>query len=215
MAELTHRSAGVSGTRDLVTELLGVWLLLAVFVDGWAHLNQPGLESFFTPWHAGIYSGFAAAAVWTAAVLWRNRIPGRPRSWADAVPPGYRGTVLGVAAFGVAGALDMLWHETLGIEVSLDALVSPTHLMLGFSLFLILGTGVRSARAGSAGAPFRWTAPAILSLALMTGLGAFFLVYCSAFARAAPAAHFVPTPVGSPGTTSRRCPSSSASRATC
>ena len=65
----------------------------------------------------------------------------------QAIPPGYRGTAVGVVLFAVAGGLDLLWHEILGIEVSLDALVSPTHLLLGFSLFLILGTGVRSARA--------------------------------------------------------------------
>ena len=42
------------GFRDMVTELLGLWLLLAVFLDGWAHLNVPGLETFFTPLHAAL-----------------------------------------------------------------------------------------------------------------------------------------------------------------
>ena len=190
--------------RDLVTELLGVWLLLAVFLDGWAHLHVPGLETFFTPWHAALYSGLLAMAAWTASVIWRNRQPGQPL--ARAIPAGYGGTVVGVVLFAVAGVLDLAWHEILGIEVSLDALVSPTHLLLGFSLFLILGTGVRTARARGRSAAFAWTPPTLLAIALMTGLGAFFLIYCSAFVRTAPAVPYVLTPIGSPGHTQAEMP---------
>lgn len=44
----------------LVTVLLATWLIGGVFVDGWAHNNLAKLETFFTPWHALLYSGFAA-----------------------------------------------------------------------------------------------------------------------------------------------------------
>ncbi|CAN7248026.1 hypothetical protein [Arthrobacter sp. LjRoot14] len=187
----------INGRRDLITELFGVWLVLAVFLDGWAHLNLPGLETFFTPWHAALYSGMVATGLWTASVIWRNRKPGQPLS--QAPPPGYRGTVVGLVLFVVAGGLDLLWHELLGIEVTLDALVSPTHLLLGFSLFLILGTAVRSARASSHARDFEWTPAALFAVVLMTGLGAFFLIYCSAFVRPGPTALFIPMPVGTPG----------------
>ena len=203
----TARNTRTDARRDLVTELLGLWLLLAVFLDGWAHINLPGLETFFTPWHAALYSGMLATAAWTAAVIWRNRAPGQPLL--KTIPPGYRGTAVGVVLFAVAGGLDLLWHEVLGIEVSLDALVSPTHLLLGFSQFLILGTAVRSARAAGHRAPghtagghagnFAWTPAALFAVVLMTGLGAFFLIYVSAFVRAGPTAVFVPAPVGTPG----------------
>ncbi len=193
----TARNTRAGGLRDLLTELLGLWLLLAVFLDGWAHLNVPSLETFFTPWHAALYSGMLATAVWTAVVIWRNGEPGQPL--AHAAPPGYRGTAVGVILFGTAGALDLLWHETLGLEVSLDALVSPTHLLLGLSLFLILGTGVRSARAASTAGNPEWTLAALFAVVLMTGLGAFFLVYASAFVRPGPTALFAPVPVGTPG----------------
>jgi hypothetical protein len=107
--------------------------------------------------------------------------------------------VVGVVLFAVAGGLDLVWHETFGIEISLDALVSPTHLLLGFSLFLILGTAVRSARSASPGGSFEWTTAELLAILLMTGLGAFFLIYCSAFVRSGPTAPFTPIPIGSPG----------------
>jgi hypothetical protein len=204
MVETAPRTRRAGARRDLVTQLLGIWLLLAVFLDGWAHLHLPGLETFFTPWHAALYSGLLATGAWTAAVIWRNREPGQPIS--AAIPAGYRGTVIGVVLFGVAGVLDLAWHEILGIEVSLDALVSPTHLLLGFSLSLILGTGIRSAQAARRPAAFEWTAPAVLAIVLMTGLGAFFLIYCSAFVRAAPAVPYLPTPIGSPEHTQAEVP---------
>lgn len=193
----TARNTRAGGLRDLVTELLGLWLLLAVFLDGWAHLNVPGLETFFTPWHAALYSGMLATAAWTAVVIWRNRTPGQPLR--QAIPSGYGGTAAGVILFATAGALDLLWHELLGLEVSLDALVSPTHLLLGFSLFLILGTAIRSARAAGPARNFAWTPAALFAVVLLTGLGAFFLIYCSAFVRPGPTALFTPMPVGTPG----------------
>ncbi|APX01215.1 hypothetical protein [Arthrobacter sp. QXT-31] len=202
MLETAHNTR-TDNRRDLVTEFLGLWLVLAVFLDGWAHINLPGLETFFTPWHAALYSGMLATAAWTAVVIWRNRTPGQPLL--QAIPPGYRGTAAGVILFATAGALDLLWHEILGIEVSLDALVSPTHLLLGFSQFLILGTAVRSARAAGLSGELKHTGnrsltpAAIFAVVLMTGLGAFFLVYCSAFVRPGPTALFVPAPVGTPG----------------
>jgi hypothetical protein len=204
MVDTAARTLRAGAGRDLVTELLGIWLLLAVFLDGWAHLHLPGLETFFTPWHTALYSGLVATAAWTATVIWWNREPGQ--QLAPAIPAGYRGTVIGVALFAVAGILDLAWHEILGIEVSLDALVSPTHLLLGFSLFLILGTGIRSARAASRSDAFEWTPPALLAVVLMTGLGAFFLIYCSAFVRTAPAVPYIPTPIGSPGHTQADMP---------
>lgn len=193
----TARKTRAGGLRDLVTELLGLWLLLAVFLDGWAHLNVPSLETFFTPWHAALYSGMVATAAWTAVVIWRNRAPGQPPR--QAAPPGYRGTAVGVMLFATAGGLDLLWHELLGIEVSLDALVSPTHLLLGFSLFLILGTAVRSARADNHTWNSALPPAALFAVVLLTGLGAFFLIYCSAFVRPGPTALFTPMPVGTPG----------------
>jgi hypothetical protein len=49
------------GWRDnFITILIGLWLMIGLFVDGWAHNNLQSLETFFTPWHAIFYSGFLA-----------------------------------------------------------------------------------------------------------------------------------------------------------
>ena len=64
----------------------------------------------------------------------------RPRasSLTGAIPIGYGTSVAGVVVF-MAGAIgDMFWHIIFGIEVSIDALLSPTHLLLLIGALLIL-----------------------------------------------------------------------------
>lgn len=186
--------------RDLVTALIGVWLVGAVFSDGWAHFNVPELESFFTPWHLAMYTGFAVMAAWVGWLGWRGRRPGRPSL--DWLPYGYRGAVLGLVIFGVGGVADLAWHEIFGIEVAVDALVSPSHLLLGAGGLLMLTSGIRAQgvlSAGSGETRGRWTAPALLSLVLTVALVAFFLLYTSAFALPGPVQEFIPTPEGTPG----------------
>ncbi|WP_116049678.1 hypothetical protein [Amycolatopsis palatopharyngis] len=192
---------GKEWRRDLVTSLLGVWLVGAVFSDGWAHFNVPELESFFTPWHLALYSGFTVTAGWIAFLTLGNRQPGVP---VTAWPPyGYRAAVLGVVVFGVGGVTDLAWHEIFGIEIAVDALVSPSHLLLGAGGLLILTSPLRAQRvlapAGDRYPTPPWTFPSVLSLVLTTALVAFFLLYTSPFSTPAPVQPFVPTPANSPG----------------
>jgi hypothetical protein len=56
-----------SARTNAVTAALAVWFTVGLFLDAYAHANLPGLGTFFTPWHAVLYSGFAATADW---VLW-------------------------------------------------------------------------------------------------------------------------------------------------
>lgn len=57
-----------SPAEDLVTVVLGSWIVIGAATDGWAHLNiNLQDDGFFTPWHALLYSGFAATAGWTVA----------------------------------------------------------------------------------------------------------------------------------------------------
>ena len=76
----------VSWRVDAATMLLGTWLLVGLVVDGWAHTNLQGLETFFTPWHAVFYSGFVATAAWVLATAARTRRP--ERSGLAAFPAG-------------------------------------------------------------------------------------------------------------------------------
>jgi hypothetical protein len=48
---------------DLAAALLGTWVVGGLFLDGWAHVNQPGLETFFSTWHGLFYMGFLVSTV--------------------------------------------------------------------------------------------------------------------------------------------------------
>jgi hypothetical protein len=185
---------GSAWRRDLVTSLLGLWLVAAVFTDGWAHLNRPGLETFFTPWHAALYSGLVAFAGWLTLLAWRGR-RATGSLWAG-LPAGYALAAVGVALFGAGGVADLGWHELFGIEVAVDALLSPSHLMLLGGGLLIVSTGWRAQRAV---AGRRGTVPELLSLTATAGLAAFFLSYASAFTQTTPTTVFHNVPEGAPG----------------
>ena len=198
--------ARASRREDLVAVAAGAWIVIALFSDGWAHANVPELESFFTPWHAGLYSGFAAAAGWIAGlVLRRGAAPATvlraPLSAVRLLPAGYPAAAAGVATVGAGGVLDMLWHRAFGVEEGLDALLSPSHLTLLTGAALLLSAPARGAwrSAGPLPTGFRARFPELLSLALTTALIAFFTVYTSAFARPGVDQPLVRIPHGMPG----------------
>jgi hypothetical protein len=134
----------VSGGRgyDWTVVVLSGWFLGGLFLDGWAHHHIPELESFFTPWHAVFYTGFLAVAGFLMATLVRNHAKGYP--WRQAMPPGYELAVLGVLIFLAGGVGDMIWHEIFGIESGVEALISPTHLLLAVGMTLIISGPFRA-----------------------------------------------------------------------
>lgn len=128
---------------DIITTLLGTWTSLGFFIDGWAHINVVGVETFFTPWHAVFYSGFAAGAAWICWLVWLNHRRGA--RGVAAIPIGYGAAVIALAVFAACGVGDYLWHLFIGVERSIDILFSPTHLGLAASLFVIVSTPLRAA----------------------------------------------------------------------
>src|SRR2546430_13140200 len=128
---------------NLVTALLGIWFTVGLMVDAWAHNNVPRLETFFTPWHAVFYSGFAATAGW---IIWTVR-GSLAAGWSGlkTMPIGYAPAVLAVAGFAVAGGADATWHTVFGIEQDINILFSPTHLALATAMIVIVSTPLRAA----------------------------------------------------------------------
>ena len=183
----------VSWRVDAVTMLLGTWLLVGLVVDGWAHNNLQALETFFTPWHALFYSGFVATAGWVLATAARARQP--ERSGLAAFPAGYGLAVVGVVVFAVGGAGDLTWHSIFGIEQDVEALFSPTHLLLFAGMALILSTPLRAAWSDPAepAAPgYRRFLPVLASATLVTVLVAFAFMYWSAFIQTIGASSYDP-----------------------
>ena len=120
-----------------------LWLLFGVFLDGWAHNNVPDLiETFFTPWHAVLYSGFAATVVVLVIGYIGNLKAGY--HWQRGLPKPYLWSIVGVLIFSLAGNMDLIWHELFGFEEDVEALLSPSHLSLAAGGILITSTILRS-----------------------------------------------------------------------
>jgi hypothetical protein len=123
---------------------LSSWLLAGVLLDAWAHSHiLSTLESFFTPWHGILYSGFLAASGYLVLAFYRNRVQGY--AWRRAVPRGYELSLIAMLIFALGGVGDMLWHTLFGIEVNLEAALSPTHLLLALGIVLFLTGPFRAA----------------------------------------------------------------------
>lgn len=157
------------GSRAIA--IFGTWMIFGLFLDGWAHQAEKP-ETFFSPWHAVLYSGFVAAVVWFA--IDTRRHPGEPAS-AD------RLANAGLVLFVVGAVGDGIWHSLFGIEVDIEALLSPTHLALMIGGALMVTAPVRAARAVLPERPaMRQFAPALASVTLATSLVLFFLMYLAA-----------------------------------
>ena len=151
------------------------WLLGGLYADGWAHQNRLP-DSFWTVWHAIFYSGFAAcAAVLGGAIALRR---GSTTSWRAAVPRGYTAALAGLAVFAVGGVADAAWHTAFGVEVGNDILLSPSHMLLGLGMFLIVsGPFAAELRRDDPGAALAERLPLVLSLVAVFSLLTFFTLY--------------------------------------
>jgi hypothetical protein len=165
--------------EEFIGMIFGLWTILGLFLDGWAHSHQKP-ESFFSPWHAVLYSGFTAAALWANHIVWRRRNPARPLL--ETMPPGHLASLLGFVLFGIGAVGDLIWHEIFGIEENVEALLSPTHLLLLAGGAIALSAPLRRMlRAETVEVSRKEFLPALLSLTLLTAVSAFFLGYLSPF----------------------------------
>ena len=148
--------------------LCGLWMITGLYLDGWSHqADKP--ETFFTPWHALLYSGFGAAIVYSGYMALRDARTGATPQIADD-----RVTSFGVALFAAGAIGDFVWHSVIGIEVDIEGLISPTHLMLMIGGLLMVTLPVRSAiRSDDSHA----SVTVVASIAMAVAVAAFFLMY--------------------------------------
>jgi hypothetical protein len=177
--------------EDLITSLLSVTLVAGLFLDGWNHINlQNGaLGSFFTIWHALLYAGFNATALW---VVTRN-----PHLYTrGAKPAPYFHPILGIplryplAIGGLALAMvglfgDLAWHTAFGEETGVARVIAPFHLLLFAGAAGLASAPLRSAwyapRFYPHDASFRRLLPPLLALTLVTCVAAFMFQWLDAF----------------------------------
>jgi len=128
---------------DWTMTILAAIFLGGLYLDGWAHTHGRVDDTFFTPWHAVLYGGWLACTAFLVGAWARNRARGR--GWREALPAGYGLSLLGGAAWLVAGPADLVWHQVFGFEASVEALMSPAHLALVLGAALVMSGPLRSA----------------------------------------------------------------------
>ncbi|MGH2494207.1 MAG: hypothetical protein ACRDIV_05825 [Ktedonobacteraceae bacterium] len=168
---------------DSMMIVFSCWFMGGLFLDGWAHTHIPRLETFFTPWHAVLYSGYLSVALFLVISLYRNHVRGY--AWSRALPSGYELSLLGAGIFAVSGVADMIWHILFGIEQNVEALLSPTHLGLATGLILCMSGPLRAAWRRPESMTRGWKAllPMLFSVAFIFSVFTFFTEYAHPFVR--------------------------------
>jgi hypothetical protein len=167
---------------DLAVALLTLWFVMGMYQDGWAHGNGFVDNTFFTPWHALLYSGMGAVGLFLAFHQYRN--VSRGYAWARALPKGYLASLFGVVLFFVGGGFDFLWHELFGFEANTEALLSPAHMLLATSAGLIILGPIRAAlsrRRDEVKPTWGHMLPTLLALLVFTSVLTFFTQYSNFF----------------------------------
>ena len=172
--------AEVSLRFEWLVVLSSLWLFAGLYLDGWAHNNIPEqIDSFFTPWHLVLYSGYAVSAAILSVTYIVNVRKGY--SWLQALPSAYMTSLLGAIIFAVAGNLDFIWHWLFGFEEDVEALVSPSHLSLAVGGVMMMSGPLRAAwqklNSQRNNIPLR----ALLSLFIIMGVFTFFTQFSNAF----------------------------------
>ena len=126
---------------DWLMTVASLWLSGGIMIDAWYHFHST-VETFFEPAHALLYAGLMAAYVFTVFAAVRGRRQGFP--WHSVLPAGYETTVAGLVVCLLGGLSDMVKHSLWGFEQGFDALLSPTHLLIGAGMFLIIAGPIRS-----------------------------------------------------------------------
>lgn len=131
-----------SALYDWSMAIASLWCSGGILLDAWYHFHAT-VETFFEPAHGLLYLGLLAAYGFTAIALLVNHRRGF--AWNRALPKGYETTIAGLIVFLAGGVLDLIKHSLWGFEQGFDALLSPTHLIIGAGMFLIIAGPVRSA----------------------------------------------------------------------
>lgn len=176
-SNLAARSTPAASHRfDWIVAALSAYFVGGLYLDGWAHAHGKVDQSFFTPWHAALYSGQLLMLSVLVGVLVRN--VWRGSTLREALPHGYNLSLVGVLLWLVAGPGDLIWHTLFGIEQNVAALYSPTHLLLALGIFLAVSGPLRAAytRSGLELRRLIDQLPMILSLTFALSVLTFFIM---------------------------------------
>lgn len=164
---------------EMTFTALCFWIVIGAYLDSWAH-HHGQTESFFSPWHIPLYSGFAVTWLYLFLTMFWNGW-----QWKRSLPHGYWLSFIGCVVFFIGGFGDMVWHSLFGIEASIEALLSPTHLLLALGAGMVVSGPIRAAfsRYGYPMGLREWV-PALSSATLLLSVLTFMTEYANPLAHA-------------------------------
>src|SRR5579884_421225 len=166
-------------TFDWIMAVLAAVLMGGVIQDGWAHAHGLVDQSFFTPWHAIMYSCMVLNGIVLGAIGLRNL--SRGYTFRRGLPFGYWTSLIGVLVFASGGVFDLFWHTLYGIETDITGLISISHLWLALGGALVFVGPIRSIahRYDRNTGGWKIAGPAVLCAAALLTLLGFFTQYAS------------------------------------
>lgn len=125
--------------------IAGFWSVAGLYVDAGWHIRHD-VDTFFTWAHALLYSGLLLLLGLLATKYFIARRAG-DRDFRSAFGPAYAWSAIGAIVFLLGGIADMINHLFFGFEAGFNALLSPTHQIIGAGVLLIISGPIRSAAA--------------------------------------------------------------------
>src|SRR2546423_13163647 len=98
---------------DWAMAILATVLVGGFYLDLWAHAHGRTDNTFFTPWHAVLYSMLAAVGIFLLITAWRAWHRGAP--WWPRLPAGYGLSPRCAVLLAPGGAPDLVWHLLFGV----------------------------------------------------------------------------------------------------
>lgn len=184
---------------DWLMAVLAALIMAGVIQDGWAHAHGLVDQSFFTPWHAILYSCMALSGIALAITGVRNLLRGY--TFRNGLPYGYWTSAIGVLLFATGGVFDLFWHSLYGIETDITGLISVSHLWLALGGALVFAAPIRSIahQHGPRSGGWRIVGPVVLCAAALLTLLGFFTQYASLFGDNTSEQVMAPNPSGITG----------------
>ena len=112
---------------------LALCIITGMTLDAWAHVHGATDNTFFTPWHAILYTGLFGSVAWYGYLTYRRVEPLAAHRLGLSMGPL-------VALFGAA---DLIWHSMFGFERDLQAQLSPPHIALATVLAILVSVPSR------------------------------------------------------------------------
>ena len=116
---------------------LALCIIAGMTLDAWAHVHGATDNTFFTPWHAILYTGLFGSVAWYGYLTYRQVAPLAAHRLGLSMGPL-------VALFGAA---DLIWHSVFGFEQDLQAQLSPPHIALAAVLAILVSIPSRQRNA--------------------------------------------------------------------